>query len=1020
MGISIIAFSQSKTLDPRDAHRCRTNEHIVNALKLDPTLREKWRLEGKKMQLKNLSHPQSKLSTSAEIVIPVVFHIVDNAANQKWITDRDIYTQLELLNEAYGGKKVWKYKNVIPKEMLNLLGSMSVKFVLARRNPAGQLTSGIERRVFKTPSYINIKNKNKGGIDPWDVSKYINIWVGTFSGADEGLLGIATPPFYTSDGPQGMVIGSATLPYTTNVLRNYYASYNEGATLIHELGHYFYLWHTFGDQTVCNNDDFWVQPGWELPNGAGPEGDDTPEERDGGNAIFGNPSMNYSDGCTTLSYGEMYGSFMNYFDDRALFMFSKGHIRRVEGCIQLYRPGLVNSIGAIAPVTVSDAYLVKVSPYGSPIERQYVDLNSPLTALVRNGGTETLQSVTLSYQINNGPFQSTTFQNLNLAPLKDTLLNLGNLNAPIGQHTVTVFSSQPNGNSDDFKHNDTLQSFLSISNATVTAPFMENFSGTFPPAKWQIGNPQNNTTWEKSTTSGFQQAGAASVLGYSYTGFGELNELITPVIDFGMADSSLLSFKVAYAVTDNVDVSVWEGLEVYTSADDGIHYDLVYKKTGKHLATVGVQKTSFSAPPSNPERWREEQINLTPYLLQNKKLRIQFRHTNANGNNLYLDDINVSAFAKLHRDALPVAFVDLPEFVCGATQPKIIFSTNGQDPLTQLKINYQVDNGNVQTKIWSGNLNILGKDTVALSSFPTLSPGAHQIVLYTSEPNGLNDQNVHNDTIRKSFYVLGETNIPVSEGFEGSQFPPTNWGISLGQNVQWERTTTAAATGVASMFVRNFNDDKNSINALMSPKIKANPVYDSVFVSFDYAYGTSLVSPTGSDTLEVVATTDCGKTKISLWKKWGADLQTITGGWGNTPFVPGKNDWRNINLYLTGIVGNNDFQISIISKGNNQNNIYADNISVYGKIVPEKLKKQGYLVYPSPFHNQLILRHYQQPTNLQRAEIYNFAGQKIWSMQLNGVASKEIYVDTRVFPSGVYTVRLVYTDNTISERVVKQ
>ncbi|MEO9210503.1 MAG: M43 family zinc metalloprotease, partial [Ginsengibacter sp.] len=343
--------SQSKILDAKDAVKCRTYDNIKNAVKADPTLISKWKLEGERQRSLSSIKPFQKLGDfQQEIIIPVVFHIVDVAANQKWVSDRDVYTQIEILNEAYRGKKASIYKKVIPKEMWDLVGKINIKFVLARRTPSGALTSGIERRNIKTPAYKSIKSTSKGGIDPWDVTKYINIWVGTFSGADEGLLGVATPPFYTSDGPQGIVIGTATLPYSTNVQRSYYASYNEGATLVHELGHYFYLWHTFGDMTTCNNDDFWTQPGWDLPNGAGPEGDDTPEEKDGGNAIFGNPSQNYSDGCTNLSYGEMYGSFMNYFDDRALFMFSKGHMKRVQGCIELYRPGLVNSSGAIAYV----------------------------------------------------------------------------------------------------------------------------------------------------------------------------------------------------------------------------------------------------------------------------------------------------------------------------------------------------------------------------------------------------------------------------------------------------------------------------------------------------------------------------------------------------------------------------------------------------------------------------------------------------------------------------------------------
>ena len=64
----------------------------------------------------------------------------------------------------------------------------------------------------------------------------MNVWCGTFSGSEAGLLGIATFPFTTvaSDGPQGVVIGISTLPYTSPTARSYYPTYSEGSTLSHE------------------------------------------------------------------------------------------------------------------------------------------------------------------------------------------------------------------------------------------------------------------------------------------------------------------------------------------------------------------------------------------------------------------------------------------------------------------------------------------------------------------------------------------------------------------------------------------------------------------------------------------------------------------------------------------------------------------------------------------------------------------------------------------------------------------
>ncbi|HEY2721240.1 MAG TPA: M43 family zinc metalloprotease, partial [Chitinophagaceae bacterium] len=351
-----------KTLDTpqRKGHiriqRCSTMEALQEAIKKDPSLPEKWRIEGERQYNLYLQRQQQisarALNTNANpIIIPIVFHLVDDSSTLAGIADRDIIEQVEILNKDYNGSKMNSYLNVIPPEIAARIGKIPVKFVLARRAPNGTLTNGIERRAGATPDHVSIKSFATGGLDAWDSSKYLNVWCGTFTNSDAGLLGISTFPFTSDEGPQGCVIGIKTLPMEGNISRSYYAEYSEGSTLSHEIGHYFYLWHTFGDQSTCNNNDFQIETGWPLPLGAGPEGDDTPESKGTGsnNYVYGDPSMNYNDGCAAESFGIMYGSFMNYFDDRALFMFSDGMRKRVEGCINLYRPGLLTTDGATPP-----------------------------------------------------------------------------------------------------------------------------------------------------------------------------------------------------------------------------------------------------------------------------------------------------------------------------------------------------------------------------------------------------------------------------------------------------------------------------------------------------------------------------------------------------------------------------------------------------------------------------------------------------------------------------------------------
>src|SRR5206468_2762628 len=157
-------------------------------IRKDPTLPEKWKAEGERQYKLYLQRRQQQVTQRAEktqsspIIIPIVFHLVDVAATLNGITDRDIYEQVEILNRDYSGEKMDEYTNVIPPEISARIGRVPIKFVLARRDPSGALTTGIERRVATSPNHIDIKTNATGGLDAWDVTKYLNVWCGTFNG----------------------------------------------------------------------------------------------------------------------------------------------------------------------------------------------------------------------------------------------------------------------------------------------------------------------------------------------------------------------------------------------------------------------------------------------------------------------------------------------------------------------------------------------------------------------------------------------------------------------------------------------------------------------------------------------------------------------------------------------------------------------------------------------------------------------------------------------------------------------
>jgi len=213
------------------------------------------------------------------------------------------------------------------------------------------------------------------------------------------------------------------------------------------------------------------------------------------------------------------------------------------------------------------------------------------------------------------------------------------LTTTAGNHILTVYVSNPNNNTDEDITNDTLSvAFQYYPPVTTVSESFEN--NTFPPAGWDILNPDNAITWKRVT--GIGKTGTASVMinNYNYSTIGQKDDLRLPDINLQNVDSAFFSFQVAAATYTPVSSkgNVWDTLEVLISTDCGLNYTSIYKKYGSSLVTMTTADTSAFMPTSS--EWRKDSINLADYLGQ-PDILITFRNTNGYENNVFLDDINV-------------------------------------------------------------------------------------------------------------------------------------------------------------------------------------------------------------------------------------------------------------------------------------------------------------------------------------------------------------------------------------------
>lgn len=171
---------------------------------------------------------QGQGPTDGTYEIPTVVHIIHNNGAEN-ISDGQVLDAIAQANyQLAGGEGGFDTK---------------IQLVLARRDPNGNCTSGINRVQYPVPDAdptnqvtdITIKNLSR-----WPVGEYLNVWVvRNILGGLGGTLGYAYLP-----GASALVDGIVVKHNNFGTIGT--AAGNEANTLAHEFGHYANLYHVWG------------------------------------------------------------------------------------------------------------------------------------------------------------------------------------------------------------------------------------------------------------------------------------------------------------------------------------------------------------------------------------------------------------------------------------------------------------------------------------------------------------------------------------------------------------------------------------------------------------------------------------------------------------------------------------------------------------------------------------------------------------------------------------------------------
>ncbi|MBO2012606.1 M43 family zinc metalloprotease, partial [Hymenobacter negativus] len=211
-------------------------------------------------QAQNQQRGQSQQRGAAyvtDVTIPVVVHVI-HAGGPENISDRQIYSAIEQLNIDYQ-KRNADTASIIPM-FRSRAAAIGFQFRLAKKDPNGNCTTGITRHY--APNLIN--DDQSGAVQSlviWDRMRYLNIWL---------VSTIGTP---TAGG--GIILGYSNLPQNSTSMRDGFVERHDyfgtlgtstltrgtDRTGTHEIGHYFGLSHTWGQNNTpgsgdCTGTDF--------------------------------------------------------------------------------------------------------------------------------------------------------------------------------------------------------------------------------------------------------------------------------------------------------------------------------------------------------------------------------------------------------------------------------------------------------------------------------------------------------------------------------------------------------------------------------------------------------------------------------------------------------------------------------------------------------------------------------------------------------------------------------------------
>ena len=924
-------------------------------------------------------------------LIPVVVHVIHDGSAvglSSNIPDEQIFEQIRILNEDF--RRLNEDADQTPAEFLPVAADANVEFVLARQDPNGLPTTGIVRiQGTKTTYDPNTDAVLIGQLSQWDPEEYMNIWVVPLV---QPYIGYASFPI--SDLP-GLDF-SATPANTDGVTIDYRffgaggnaSDASLGRTATHEVGHFFGLRHIWGDGG-CDVDDFVT---------------DTPGQDSANNVCNSNPSK------FSCGNNNMIQNYMDYTPDACMNLFTEGQVERFDVVLENSprRITLVNNRATQDPVLAArDLSIFQII---QPVDA-ICDLNVVPQVEVQNTGSGLINSVQIQFIRNGAVVESKRFQlNLNTGDLATLAFNPYVLQGENNQIEFRI--TQANDLADENAANNSKFS-NPVLQSEITLPYQYDLESF--PGDWVISNPDQSTTWEKtSLTLNGQSQPAIYLRNYEYEAPGQYDYLISPTIDLDNYPNAQLVFEVAHATYDQPGYE--DELLVSVSEDCSANFDLVnvnYQKSGIRLETSAATADEFI--PTSTEQFRTEIFNFSDFQ-ELGKVRVSIIAKNAFGNNVYLRNIRILPNQELSYELEIQSVINPAPISSGAHVNELISIRNvGNLPVSKFVLGRTTNSSTPETYLVS-ELNVAPQEEIVFEIAKSTQLGKNRLRYTVSEPNF--DQNGDTPEIFSRYHLESTDSIdaPWRQKFNNSTNLDPWLSINPENDFQpWTIIPVTNETGPNN--VASLEDGVSGNSYWLGTPEFALTKSSQASVFFDLAAGQ--VDPGTS--LSLFASADGGLSYFNVWSAAGQELATVSAGAAN-PNAAGDYTRQFVDLSEFAGTENAHVRLAFVLEvaGTSDSPVYLDNIELFLNANPDPVipMEGSYVLFPNPARERFSLAFNLPVREDVTIQIIAATGAIVHDVLYPGTLNQTYTFTTELFRSGVYIVKISGNSLTETRRLI--